>query len=109
MSVEFSPSKREMIQGLRKRPTYNNFVETIIKDKVIKLPNRDAKLLRNSFAYSQLDNMTAFESMQHQQMETLREQQKDNIMKRAAADDPSIGLANLRAAEPPPQRRPEFV
>ena len=46
--------------------------------------------------------------MQQQQMDNLRQQQKENIMKRAAADDPSIGLANLRAAEPPPQRTPEF-
>jgi hypothetical protein len=48
MSVQFNPSKREMIQGLRKRPTYDNVVEIIIKDKVIKLPNRDAKVLRKS-------------------------------------------------------------
>jgi hypothetical protein len=64
MSTHFNPSKREMIGGLRKRPTYDNVVETIIKDKVVKLPNRDAKFLRDSHAYSQLDNMSAFESMQ---------------------------------------------
>ena len=34
MSVQFNSSKREMIQGLRKRPTYDNVVEVII-DKVI--------------------------------------------------------------------------
>ena len=60
-----------MTQGLRKRPTYDNVVEIIIKDKVIKLPNRDANFLRESPAYTRLDNMTAFESMQQQQMETL--------------------------------------
>ena len=108
MSVQSNPSKREMIQGLRKRPTYDNVVEIMIKDKVIKLPNRDAKFLRESPAYTRLDNMTAFESMQQQQMETLREQQKENVMRRAAAEDPSIGMANIRATEPARQRTPEF-
>ena len=109
MSVQFNPSKREMIQGLRKRPTYDNVVEIIIKDKVIKLPNRDAKFLRESPAYTRLDNMTAFESMQQQQMETLREQQKENVMRRAAAEDPSIGMANIRATEPARQRNLSFM
>jgi hypothetical protein len=104
----FNPTKREMKQGLRKRPTYDNVVDTIIKDVPIKLPNRDAKFLRDSMAYSQLDNLTAFESMQEQQMSVLREQQKENIMRHAAADDPSVGMANLQANAPEPKRTAEF-
>ena len=104
----FNPTKREMKQGLRKRPTYDNVVNTIIKDVRIKLPNRDAKFLRDSMAYSQLDNLTAFESMQEQQMSVLREQQRDNIMRNAATDSPSVGMANLQANAPEPKRTPEF-
>ena len=48
----FNPTKREMLQGLRKKTTYDQVVDTIIKDVPIKLPNRDAKFLRESMAYS---------------------------------------------------------
>jgi hypothetical protein len=42
----FNPTKREMLQGLRKKPTYDQVVDTIIQDVPVKLPNRDAKFLR---------------------------------------------------------------
>ena len=93
----FSPTKREMLQGLRKRPTYDKVVDTIIKDVPVKLPNRDAKFLRDSMAYPQLDNITAFEAMQEQEKNTLRQQQKEVIMQQSAIDAPSLGLANFRA------------
>jgi hypothetical protein len=73
----FNPTKREMLQGLRKKTTYDQVVDTIIKDVPVKLPNRDAKFLRESMAYSQLDNMTAFESMHEQEKNALRQQQRN--------------------------------
>ena len=103
-----NPTKREMLQGLRKRPTYDKVVDTIIKDVPVKLPNRDAKFLRESMAYSQLDNITAFEAMQEQEKNTLRQQQKEIIMQQSAIDAPSLGMANFKAAEPAPRRTPEF-
>ncbi len=93
MSVQFNPSKPEIIQRLRKRLTYDNVIETIVKDKAMKLPNRDANCLRENSAFTQLDNMTAFKSMQQQQMDTLREQQKENVMRRATTEHLSIEMA----------------
>ena len=104
----FSPTKREMLQGLRKRPTYDKVVDTIIKDVPVKLPNRDAKFLRDSMAYPQLDNITAFEAMQEQEKNTLRQQQKEVIMQQSAIDAPSLRLANFRATVPAIRRTPAF-
>ena len=96
----FNQTKRELFQGLRKKPSYKQVVDAIIKDVPVKLPNRDATMLRNSMAYSQLDNTSAFESMQEQQGNALREQQKEVIMKQAAINAPSLGIANYMASEP---------
>ena len=105
----FNPTKREMLQGLRKRPTYDKVVDTIIKDVPVKLPNRDAKFLRESMAYSQLDNITAFEAMQEQEKNTVRQQLKELIMQQSAIDAPSLGMANLRAtAAARPRPSPAF-
>ncbi len=74
-------------------------VAVINKDFPIKLPNRDANFLRDSMAHSHF-NMTAFESMQEQQMNTIREQLREIIMRQAAMDAASVGNPNGRATAP---------
>ena len=57
-----------MIKGLKLKPTYENLIEYIAdpKDK-IKLPNRQAKFLRDGFILSQLDE-PLYEQMENSTM-----------------------------------------
>jgi hypothetical protein len=44
--------KEKCYKDSGKKTTYDQVVDTIIKDVPVKLPNRDAKFLRESMAYS---------------------------------------------------------
>ena len=53
--------------GLRQRPTYNELIEEIQLDEKIKLPNRQAKFLRESPYLSFLDGESYMEMQQQQE------------------------------------------
>ena len=71
--------------GLRQRPTYNELIEEIQVDEKIKLPNRQAKFLRESPYLSFLDGETLVEMNAQQENVDKQTQVEQAIRSQAAA------------------------
>ena len=69
--------------GLRQRPTYNELIEEIQVDEKIKLPNRQAKFLRESPYLSFLDGETLVE-MNAQQENVDKQTQVEQAIRQQA-------------------------
>ena len=90
------PTKAQLFNGLRKRPTYEEISQEINPDKTkVIYPNRDAKFLREDPRMTQLDGVSLFESMQAQEEATIKEQRKETILKEIAINT-GIGLAETK-------------
>ena len=90
------PTKAQMFNGLRRRPTYEEISQEINPDKTkIIYPNRDAKFLREDPRMTQLDGVSFFESLQAQEEATIKEQRKETILKEIAINT-GIGLAETK-------------
>tara|TARA_B100000513_G_scaffold189408_1_gene113098 strand:- start:1022 stop:2197 length:1176 start_codon:yes stop_codon:yes gene_type:complete len=71
--------------GLRQRPTYNELIEEIQVDEKIKLPNRQAKFLRESPYLSFLDGETLVEMNAQQENVDKQTQVEQAIRQQASA------------------------
>jgi hypothetical protein len=81
------PTKAQMFNGLRKRPTYEEISQEINPDKTkVIYPNRDAKFLREDPRMTQMDGVGFFESMKDQEETTIKEQRKETTMRQMAMD-----------------------
>ena len=81
------PTRAQMFNGLRKRPTYEDISQEINPDKTkVIYPNRDAKFLREDPRMTQLDGVSFIESMKDQEEATIREQRKETTMRQMAKD-----------------------
>ena len=90
------PTRAQMFNGLRKRPTYEEISQEINPDKTkVIYPNRDATFLRQDPRMTQLDGVSFFESMKDQEEATIREQRKETTMKQMAMDS-GEGLAETK-------------
>ena len=79
------PTRAQMFNGLRKRPTYEDISQEINPDKTkVIYPNRDAKFLREDPRMCQLDGVGFFESMKDQEEATIKEQRRETIIKEMA-------------------------
>ena len=100
------PTRSQMFNGLRRRPTYEEISQEINPDKTqIIYPNRDAKFLREDPRMTQLDGVGFFESMQDQEEATIKETRKETILREIAINT-GAGLAEtkIKHAEKKPQR-----
>ena len=70
--------------GLRQRPTYNQLIEEIQLDEKIRLPNRQAKFLRESPYLAFLDEGT-YAEMEEQQYNTQKQIQVEHTIRQQAA------------------------
>ena len=82
--------------GLRQRPTYNELIEEIQLDEKIKLPNRQAKFLRESPYLSFLDGETLMEMNAQQENADKQTQVEQAIRQQATA---SGGTASIFRAQ----------
>ena len=90
------PTRAQMFNGLRKRPTYEDISQEINPDKTkVIYPNRDAKFLREDPRMTQMDGVGFFESMKDQEEATIKEQRKETIIKEIAVNT-SKGLAETK-------------
>ena len=90
------PTKAQMFNGLRRRPTYEEISQEINPDKTkVIYPNRDAKFLREDPRMTSLDGVGFFESMQAQEEATIKEQRKETILKEMAINT-GKGLAETK-------------
>ena len=90
------PTKAQMFNGLRRRPTYEEISQEISPDKTkVIYPNRDAKFLRENPRMCQLDGVGFFESLQAQEESTIKEQRKETILKEMAINT-GVGLAEIK-------------
>ena len=90
------PTKAQLFNGLRKRPTYEEISQEINPDKTkVIYPNRDAKCLREDPSMTQMDGLGFFESMQAQEESTIKEQRKETILKEMAINS-GMGLAETK-------------
>ena len=81
------PTRAQLFNGLRKRPTYEEISQEINPDKTkVIYPNRDATFLRQDPRMTQLDGVGFFESMKDQEEATIREQRKETTMRQMAKD-----------------------
>ena len=73
------------MRGLRVRPRYEDLIGAASSDGLesIKLPNRDAKFLRDGFIMSQLDG-GGMRQMQLQPEQAIKESVKDHLLKHAS-------------------------
>ena len=92
-----------MYKGLNLRPTYEELIGYIAdpKDK-IKLPNRSAKILRDGFILSQLDE-PVYEQMEKQHNATLQNQFRETLIRQVAGET-DIPHQHLREAHLNQQR-----
>jgi len=100
------PTRAQMFNGLRKRPTYEEISQEINPDKTkVIYPNRDATFLRNDPRMTQLDGVSFFESMKDQEEATIKEQRKETTMRQMAKDS-GEGLAEtkIKHGQKEPQR-----
>jgi hypothetical protein len=90
------PTRAQMFNGLRKRPTYEDISQEINPDKTkVIYPNRDAKFLREDPRMTAMDGVGFFESMKDQEEATIREQRKETTMRQMATDS-GEGLAETK-------------
>ena len=90
------PTRAQMFNGLRKRPTYEDISQEINPDKTkVIYPNRDAKFIREDPRMTQMDGVGFFESMKDQEEATIKEQRKETIIKEIAVNT-SKGLAETK-------------
>ena len=81
------PTRAQMFNGLRKRPTYEEISQEINPDKTkVIYPNRDATFLRQDPRMTQMDGVGFFESMKDQEEATIKEQRKETTMRQMAKD-----------------------
>ena len=73
--------------GLRRRPRFDEMVEFVqYQQPFLKYPDRRAKQLRESPYLTQLDG-DGFDEMQEQQEKAMKEQEKQNEIKRLAGEE----------------------
>ena len=90
------PSRAQMFNGLRKRPTYEDISQEINPDKTkVIYPNRDAKFLREDPRMTAMDGIGFFESMKDQEEDTIKEQRKETTMRQMASDS-GEGMAETK-------------
>ena len=90
------PTKAQLFNGLRRRPTYEEVSQEVTPDKTkVIYPNRDAKFLREDPRMTQLDGVGFFESMKDQEETTIREQRKETTMRQMAKDS-GEGMAETK-------------
>ena len=90
------PTRAQLFNGLRKRPTYEDISQESNPDKrKVIYPNRDAKFLREDPRMTQMDGVGFFESMKDQEEATIKEQRKETTMRQMAMDS-GRGLAELK-------------
>ena len=100
------PTRAQLFNGLRKRPTYEEISQEINPDKTkVIYPNRDATFLRQDPRMTQLDGVSFFESMKDQEEATIREQRKETTMRQMAKDS-GEGMAEtkIKHGEKEPQQ-----
>jgi hypothetical protein len=100
------PTRAQLFNGLRKRPTYEEISQEINPDKTkVIYPNRDATFLRQDPRMTAMDGVGFFESMKDQEEATIREQRKETTMRQMATDS-GEGLAEtkIKHGKKEPQR-----
>ena len=93
MTTKTTP--KQMKAGLRQRPTFEQTIGVIEKDKKVKLPDRRYVTLMNSPEHSALVNVPNMDALEEQQMKVLQEELKDNLMKQIAHTTKGLGRNNL--------------
>ena len=90
------PTRAQLFNGLRKRPTYEEISQEINPDKTkVIYPNRDATFLRQDPRMTAMDGVGFFESMKDQEEATIKEQRKETTM-RQMANDSGEGLTETK-------------
>ena len=100
------PTRAQLFNGLRKRPTYEEISQEINPDKTkVIYPNRDAKFLREDPRMTQLDGVSLIESLKDQEEATIKEQRKETTMRQMAKDS-GEGMAEtkIKHGQKEPQR-----
>ena len=87
--------KSIIFEGLKVRPSYEEFLNILDKPLDLKYPDRKASQLRNSHWLSQLDG-DSFRAMDELHHAMLKEQEKEAILKGYASSH-NVSLASLRA------------
>ena len=85
----------DKMKGLHKRPTYNELIEEIQLDEKIKLPNRQAKFLRESPYLSFLDG-ESYTDMLEQQQQADKHIQVEHAIREHAGGSSSASASELR-------------
>ena len=85
-------------KGLRQRPTYNELIEEIQLDEKIKLPNRQAKFLRESPYLSFLDG-ESYTDMMAEQQQTDKQVQVEHAIREQASSSSSASASELRGVQ----------
>ena len=100
------PTRAQLFNGLRKRPTYEEISQEINPDKTkVIYPNRDATFLRQDPRMTAMDGIGFFESMKDQEEATIKEQRKETTMRQMASDS-GEGMAEtkIKHGKKEPQR-----
>jgi hypothetical protein len=84
------------MQGLRKRPTYNELIQQVENsdDIIKKYPDRRALFMRNHPYLTTLDGVSFMDAMDSQQDATVIEQQKDLMIRTYSAQTQTSHLEN---------------
>ena len=85
----------DKMKGLHRRPTYNELIEEIQLDEKIKLPNRQAKFLRESPYLSFLDG-EGYTDMLEQQQQADKHIQVEHAIREQAGSSSSASASELR-------------
>ena len=94
----------DKMKGLHKRPTYNELIEEIQLDEKIKLPNRQAKFLRESPYLSFLDG-ESYTDMMGQQQQADKHIQVEHAIREQAGSSSSASASELRGINEATGRR----
>ena len=74
------PTRSQMYNGLRRRPTDDEISQEINPDKTKNIyPNRDAKFMREDPRMTAMDGVGFFESMKYQEEATIKETRRNHI------------------------------
>ena len=91
MKNKFRLSNEE-VEGLHRRPLYNELIGMLDKPLITSYPDRKARTLRNSNWLQQLDG-NDYEALKQMNHNIMKEQEKQNLLKHYAQ---ATGIPNTR-------------
>ena len=95
MEPNSKPTQKQMLKGLRHRPTYVDVA--MIPDKKVKFPSRAYKTIMESPEFNQMVGVPTMDAIEDQEIRNIQERQKEDLIKEKAIKSSDMGEKEYKA------------